>query len=370
MPLATAPSAPTAPAPPPRPRRGRTLALALGLGLGLVAAASGVGCAFGAPRYDGRVSDHFDGRRFFNPHATPPHGPRGLLKWMTQRNRGPWSAPTETAPGQPPPRRVEGGAVRVTFVGHSTLLVQMDGLNLLTDPIWSERASPVTFAGPRRVRPPGVRFEDLPPIDVVLVSHNHYDHLDLRTLRRLAAEHRPRFVVPLGNAAVLARAGLPGAVELDWWQDAPLAPGVRVVAAPAQHFSNRGPFDAGNTLWASFVIEGPSGRVFFGGDTGYGAHFREIAGRLGAPRVAILPIGAFRPRWFMESVHMSPQEAVAAARELGAGTSVAMHFGTFPLADDGEGEPVEELGRAVQDAPGIRFWVLGFGEGRDVPPGE
>ncbi|HEY3444943.1 MAG TPA: MBL fold metallo-hydrolase [Myxococcales bacterium] len=356
-----------------RPKRRwykRAAALSLGFGGGLVGLGAGVGCAFSTPRWAGPVSDHFDGRRFHNgAEAQQPHGAGGLLKWMSHREQGPWRESVDEPPGEPPPRKVDApGVVRVTFVGHSTVLLQLDGLNILTDPIWSDRASPVPFAGPKRIRPPGVRFEDLPPIDVVLISHNHYDHLDLQTLRRLAERDRPRVVVPLGNKAVLDKAGLLGASELDWWQDLELAPGVRLVAVPAQHFSNRGPFDDGNGLWAGFVIESRSaGRVFFAGDSGYGPHFKEIAQRTGAPRLALLPIGAFRPRWFMGPVHMGPDQAVEAARDLGARTSVAIHFGTFKLADDGEEEPVKELQEALAKNPGVDFWVPEFGRGRDLP---
>ncbi len=345
----------------------RAAVLGLGFGGGLTGLGAGVGCAFSTPRWHGPVTDHFDGRRFHNGPAERPHGVGGLLKWMRERERGPWRDFVDEPPGPPPPRRVEGGALRVTFVGHATVLLQMDGLNVLTDPIWSDRASPVAFAGPKRVRPPGIRFEDLPPIDVVLVSHNHYDYFDVATLRRLAERDRPRVVVPLGNRAVLDQTGLLGSTELDWWQQVPLAPGVTLTAVPAQHFSNRGPFDDGNGLWTGYVVEGPSGRVFFAGDTGYGPLFKEIAARTGAPRLALLPIGAFRPRWFMGPVHMGPDEAVRAALDLGAATSVAIHFGTFPLADDGELEPPEELARALAAHPEVDFQVLGFGEGRVLP---
>jgi L-ascorbate metabolism protein UlaG (beta-lactamase superfamily) len=226
----------------------------------------------------------------------------------------------------------------------------------------------VVFAGPKRVRPPGIRFEDLPHIDAVIVSHDHYDHMDLPTLKRLQKEHHPRFVVPLGNAAILESAGILGAVELDWWQSDAVAPGVKVTATPSQHFSNRGAFDQGNALWASYVIEGKSGRVYFAGDTGYGPHFKEIARRLGAPRLALLPIGAFRPRWFMGPVHMAPEEAVKAAKDLGAALSLGIHFGTFRLADDGEDEPAAQLAQTLANEPGVRFEVPQFGVGRDVPP--
>jgi L-ascorbate metabolism protein UlaG (beta-lactamase superfamily)/drug/metabolite transporter (DMT)-like permease len=322
---------------------------------------------YSAPPYRGPVTDHFDGRRFKNA-ASKVHGARDFLKWTFNRERGPWREWVDDPPGPPPPRRVARGEMRVTFVNHATTLVQMDGVNILTDPIWSERASPVSFAGPRRHRPPGIRFEDLPPIDAVIVSHNHYDHMDLGTLARLAEQHHPKIFVALGNDLLLDQARIPGAVAMDWWQALPMSPDVEVTCVPAQHFSRRGLFDADATLWAGFLVRGPSGSMYFAGDTGYGPHFAEIAQRVGPIRLALLPIGAYRPRWFMAPVHMDPGEAVRAHADLGAGTSLGIHFGTFALADDGELEPLEELGRVLEDVPAKpRFWVLGFGEGRDVP---
>jgi L-ascorbate metabolism protein UlaG (beta-lactamase superfamily) len=236
--------------------------------------------------------------------------------------------------------------------------------------VWSDRVSPVSFAGPKRVRPPGIRFEDLPPIDVVLVSHNHYDHTDLATLRRLAARDAPLVLAGLGVTAILPRAVR--AAELDWWQSVDVASGVTVAAVPVQHFSGRGLSDRNGTLWTGFVVSAPAGRVFFAGDTGYGPHFREIARRFSGIRLAILPIGAYRPEWFMGPVHETPAQAVDAMRDLGASTALGMHFGTFELTDEGEDEPPADLAKALDAAEAARgsrprFWVLGFGEGRDVP---
>jgi L-ascorbate metabolism protein UlaG (beta-lactamase superfamily) len=259
--------------------------------------------------------------------------------------------------------------MRVTFVNHATALIQAEGLNVLTDPIWSDRCSPVSFAGPKRVIPPGLRYEQLPAIDVVLISHNQYDHLDLPTLRRLAAEHRPRVLVPLGNRRLLDRAGVGGAEELGWWQSVGVGDAVQIAAVPAQHFSGRGLFDRDRALWAGFVLAGPAGPVYFAGDTGFGPHFEEIRNRFGPPRLALLPIGAYRPEWFMSRVHASPDEALRAHRILGAGTSVGIHFGTFRLADDGQDEAPARIETLVSESaePRPRFWILGFGEGRDVP---
>ena len=292
-----------------------------------------------------------------------------MVRWLTTRDAGPWRRWTDVPPAPSPPPRVGPGEMRLTFVNHSTVLLQMDGVNVLTDPIWSERCSPVSFAGPRRVVPPGLRFEQLPPIDLVLVSHNHYDHMDLPTLRQLADERRPRLIVPLGNRRTLERARVPGAEELDWWQSARVRDGVHVHAVPTQHFSGRGLFDRDRALWAGFVVTGPAGVAYFAGDTGFGPHFAEIRERFGPPRLAVLPIGAYRPEWFMSRVHASPDEAVAAHRILGAHTSVGIHFGTFRLADDGQGEPAERIAELLRasEPPAPRFWILGFGEGRDVP---
>jgi L-ascorbate metabolism protein UlaG (beta-lactamase superfamily) len=332
-----------------------------GLVLLFVGLVVGLGWYFSGPAYRGPVSDHFDGEHFSNMRAVPHGGFGAFLRWQMHRQRGPW-VDRDAPPGPKPPARVPG--LRVTFVNHATMLLQQDDLNVLTDPIWSLRASPVAFMGPRRHHPPGLRFEDLPPIDAVLLSHNHYDHLDLPTLLRLQAAHHPRFFCALGNKALLERAGLQRVTELDWWQSVPLTATVDLIAVPAQHFSNRGFFDRDRTLWLGYVLRGPAGLSYFAGDTGAGPHFAEIRRRLGAPRLAMLPIGAYRPAWFMSPVHEAPAEALAAHAQLGAGTSVAVHFGTFALGDDGQDEPRRALEAARR---GARFHVLDFGEALEVP---
>ena len=345
--------------------------MVLGSALALSLLVVGAGCcAFSAPRYSGPRSDHFDGTRFWNQGQVEEHGTRDIWKWYLNRQQGAWREWTEAPPGPPPPRRVRAGALRVTFVNHATLLIQLDGVNVLTDPTWSERASPVSFAGPKRVRPPGIRFEDLPPVDAVLVSHNHYDHCDVPTLRRLADAFRPSIFAGLGNAAFLERKGIGRARDLDWWQSVDLPNGVRLTSVPVQHFSGRGLCDRNGTLWSGYVLEGRAGPVFFAGDTGWGPHFEQVRARFGPVALALLPIGAFRPEWFMGPVHVSPDEAVKAHRALEAGQSVAMHFGTFPLADDGQDEPVEKLRQALRHhgVSDSAFRVLEFGEGLDVAP--
>ena len=325
-------------------------------------------CVLGAPRYTGPKSDHFDGQVFVNAGGVTEQGTAALLQWVVDRDVGPWRTWTDAPRGTKPPARVGAGDLRATFVNHATVLLQMDGLNILTDPIWSDRASPVRWAGPSRVRPPGIRFDDLPPIDVVLISHNHYDHMDLPTLERLHARDAPRMFVGLGNRPTLEGAGIERVQELDWWGEQAVGD-VTVISVPVQHFSNRSFTDRNYTLWTGYVIDGPAGRVYFAGDTGFGPHFEAVGQRFGPLRLALLPIGAYKPEWFMHPIHISPAEAVAAHQKLRAFTSLAIHFGTFMLGDDGQHEPVRALAQALDSARlrRRRFWVLGFGEGRDVP---
>ena len=200
----------------------------------------------------------------------------------------------------------------------------------------------------------------------MLISHNHYDHLDIPTLKRLASEHDPRFIVPLRNEGLLRKNGITSVAEMDWWDELEVAGPLRLTCVPAQHHSGRGMRDRHKTLWAGFVLRGGAGTVYFSGDTGAGAHFSQVKERFGEITLALLPIGAYRPRWFMKTNHMTPAEAVEAHRLLQPRASVAFHFGTFPLGDDGEIEPVEEpiIALAEQGVPEDAFWVLGHGEGR------
>jgi L-ascorbate metabolism protein UlaG (beta-lactamase superfamily) len=321
--------------------------------------------------YSGPPSDHFNGEHFHNPSNGFPRGGGGLIRWLANRQPGPWRKWIDAAPGSIPPDRVGDGAIRATFIGHSSVLIQMDGINIFCDPIWSKRASPVSWAGPKRHRAPGIPFEHLPKIDLVLQSHDHYDHFDVPTLRRIASQWKPKFAVPLGVARRLLSKKIAAdtqIAELDWWQSAQFSESLRLTAVPARHFSGRGLRDRNKTLWCGYIIESPSGTVLFAGDTGYGTHFSEIRARFPKIRLAFLPIGAYRPQWFMGPVHISPGDAVRAHKELGASTSIAIHFGTFRLADDGEDEPVAELHRALdQEKERLRFWTLEAGEGRDIP---
>src|SRR6266498_1566687 len=282
---------------------------------------------FSAPRYHGPITNHFNGRNFRNLEPPERRGLIDFLRWQLTSQRGHWNKWTDSKPGSAPPTRLNGKDLRVTFVNHATVLIQTEGLNIVTDPIWSERASPVSWAGPKRHRSPGLRFQDLPPIDIVLISHNHYDHLDIKTLVRLHAEHRPRFVTGVGNRAFLEAHEITDVTELDWWE--------------AANFS---------------------------GDTGMGSHFVEIKNRFAPFRLALLSIGAYLPIWFMHPVHISPSEAIEVHHLLEPRVSMAIHFGTFALGDDGEFEPVANLREALsyKDKSDSHFWILDHGEGRDV----
>jgi L-ascorbate metabolism protein UlaG (beta-lactamase superfamily) len=292
-----------------------------------------------------RRTDHFDGRRFFNP-----NGANGQPFWMVPRMLlTPWTRwPSEVTvePRRPPTPGPD--EVVVTFVGHATFLIQAGTASVLTDPVYSKRASPVSFAGPQQVRAPGVRFDDLPPISIVLLSHNHYDHCDLETLQLLQRRFHPAIVTPLGNGRLLRSAGLRQVEEIDWWETAGVAP-LPITLTPAQHFSARSMFDRNYALWGGFLLEAGGRRILFAGDTGYGPHFREIAARLGPIDLALLPIGAYEPRWFMKDIHMNPAEAVQAHLDLAARRSIAMHFGRFQLTPEGIDEPVRELAKALRE---------------------
>lgn len=308
---------------------------------------------------------HFDGRRYFNP-ATPEYGYRAwhVLRWMAKRRPARWPRWIDDPPPSQSASAPPAHQIAATFVGQSTFLVQLDGVNVLTDPVWSSRASPVKWAGPRRVRRPGLAFEHLPPIHLVVVSHNHYDHMDLATLRRLRQAFDPLFLTGLGNRSYLQKRGLARVEELDWWQTCPAASGLQVTMTPAQHFSRRGLFDRLRTLWGGFLVTAGARRVFFTGDSAYGDHFREIAGRLGPIDLALLPIGAYEPRWLMQAAHMNPAEAVRAHLDLAPRLSLAMHFGTFQLTDEAIDAPIEELRHSLRQygVAESAFRVPGFGE--------
>jgi L-ascorbate metabolism protein UlaG (beta-lactamase superfamily) len=305
-------------------------------------------------------SDHWDGRRFFNP-TGPAAQPFSAVPRMLMEPRTRWPARVDSPRQRPAP--LDGSAAAVTFVGHATFLIQTAAGNILTDPMYSDRAGPLNLSGPRRVRQPAVRFDDLPRIDTVLLSHNHYDHCDLPTLRQLAARFDPLVITPLGNGALVRSAGIRRVGELDWWQRGGTS-AMPVTLTPAHHFSARTPFDRNRALWGGFVLEVAASRIYFAGDTAYVPFFAEVRQRLGPIDLALLPIGAYEPRWFMRPVHMNPAEAVQAHIDLESRKSIGMHFGTFQLTTEGIDDPLRaleeaRLARAVAPAD---FQTLSFGE--------
>ena len=317
------------------------------------------GWIFSAPGHKGEVTDHFDGTRFTNPNDVVAKGFGDLIKFLTNRKPGPWQSRMGIPPGEKP--SAQSDSLLITYVNHSTFLIQVDGLNILTDPIWSKRTSPMQWLGPKRTRPPGVRFEDLPDIDLVIISHNHYDHLDRNTLQRISQEHNPHVVAPLGVGKYLTKIGMKRVTELDWWQSDETISSVEVTSVPAQHFSGRGMMDRDKTLWAGYVLSTSTGSIYFAGDTGYSdTMFKEIGDRFPNITSAMIPIGAYKPEWFMSPIHVSPEEAVKIHLDTRAKVSMGMHFNTFPLADDGMLEPVDDLKKALQihGVPPDQFVVL------------
>jgi L-ascorbate metabolism protein UlaG (beta-lactamase superfamily) len=272
-----------------------------------------------------------------------------VLKMMREP-RAPWPAWVENAGVPRLDHPLRNGEIAVTFVNHATFLIQTGGVTILTDPVWSERASPFRRVGPKRVRAPGVAFADLPKVDLVLLSHNHYDHLDLATLRELRRRYDPTVLHAAGDRRLIGPLAFTRSHELDWWDTVALDDALTVTFVPAQHFSARGLLDRRKSLWGGYVIESRGRRIYFGGDSGYSTHFADIRERLGAPDIAMLGIGAYAPRWFMQPIHMNPAEAVRAHRDLGARQSIGMHFGTFQLTTEAIDAPVTELKRALADS--------------------
>ena len=307
----------------------------------------------GSPRYP--VSDHFDGEKFFTPwNSSGVKSLKDFLKWQWTSKKTPW--PEGPLPITSKPQLIQPGSaasVHITWIGHATTLIQNETFNVLTDPIFSLRASPLSFAGPKRVRPPALELTTLPKIHAILISHNHYDHLDLASLRQLENRDHPVFIVPLGNAPLLRNAGLTQVVELDWWQEwrpeSSLEGTPKVTLVPVQHWSARGIWDRNDALWGGFMIEISQKKIYFGGDTGYGPHFQFTRERLGAPDVALLPIGAYEPRWFMKDHHMDPADAVQAHLDLAATQSWGIHFETFQLTDEGVDAPRVTLLQKLQE---------------------
>jgi L-ascorbate metabolism protein UlaG (beta-lactamase superfamily) len=293
--------------------------------------------------------DHHIGSKFRNPGETFKPSFLDVLRWSLTRRPKRWPKFVKNNVHPPPPALVATGELAVTFIGHSSFLLRFHGATILTDPVLSERSSPVSWAGPKRVRPPGLTFEQLPRVDFVLLSHDHYDHADRATLARLGEAFNSLFVAGLKNAPFLRSLKIKQIVELDWWQSHRINDDATVTMTPARHFSGRTPWGRDTTLWGGFMLEMEGWRIYYAGDSGYGGHFKEIGRRFPNPDLAFIPIGAYEPRWFMSRVHINPAEAVEAHFDVGARKSIAMHFGTFQLTDEDIDEPAQALGSALAE---------------------
>lgn len=295
-----------------------------------------------------KKSDHHNGKTFFNPTLSRDSRLIDGLKFMIGRRMQPWPSQVKNAP------RIRGEAPQVkdqaliTFINHSSILIQTHSLCLLTDPVFSNRVSPVPWAGPKRARAPGLDFDELPKVDLVLISHNHYDHLDLDTLKKLEKKFRPQFLVAWGDRQLLMKNGIKNVHEMDWWDDFSMPKGDRLTFVPTQHFSARGILDRNQSLWGGYNIQSAQLNIHFGGDAAYSSHYAEIRRRLGPVDIALLPIGAYEPRWFMKAMHMNPAEAVQAHLDLESKQSIGIHFGTFQLTEEAIDQPKMDLSDALK----------------------
>ena len=304
--------------------------------------------------YSGPVSDHFDGQRFHVPGHSSTNSFSRLLRWQLMERRARWPATFPSPFRDMPPQRVAKDGLRVTLIGHASFLIQIAGINMLVDPVYSRRASPLPMAGPLRVNEPGIGFDDLPPIDLVLVSHSHYDHLDVTTLKRLQQRFKPRFVCPLGCDKIIGPAlgGDAHVAAFDWGQHCGASEGVTIHFAPSYHWSARSLADRCTTLWSSFVITSTAATAYHVADTAYGdgVIFRDVARKFGPVDLAILPIGAYEPRWFMQVQHVNPEEAVNVLADCGAAHAIGHHWGTFQLTNEAIDQPESDLAAALHAA--------------------
>ncbi len=294
--------------------------------------------------YNGKKSDHFDGEKFFIKGKPLTTTFFDFLKWRMNSAAKPWPKSVQNQFDDVPPGQVHQNELRVSFVGHATFLIQIGGFNILTDPVWSDRASPLSWIGPKRVHAPGIRFENLPKINLILVSHNHYDHLDLKTISRIYNRDRPKIIAPLGNDRIIQNFDRNIKVSTyDWGEGVTINDAMQIYLEPVQHWSARGIFDRNQALWGAFVMKTHIGNIVFLGDCGYGdgSFFKQMKEKYASFRLALIPIGAFKPEALMQYAHMGPKEAINAFKDLGAFYGVPMHHSTFPLADDWYSEALD-----------------------------
>lgn len=326
-------------------------------------------CFFSVPPYKGEKSDHFDGETFHNIDKSHKYSFGDLLKFFLFTTDGYWADFYPQTIPCIPPATTENGELKVTFINHASTLIQFDGINVLTDPVWSEYTTPVEPIGPKRRRAPGIEFDNLPHIDVVVISHNHYDHMDFATLKKLKEKFNPIILYPLGNKPIFEDNELPNSRDMDWWDTLNIK-NRKITFVPARHFSNRGVMDRNVTLWGGYVFETSAGPVYFAGDTGFGIHYSMLKEKYGPMRFSILPIAPIDPRFFMVEVHQDAREAVMAHIELESQKSMGIHFGTFKQAGDAMRAPIDSLIVGLRDlnVSPTDFILPGHGRIIDVKP--
>jgi L-ascorbate metabolism protein UlaG (beta-lactamase superfamily) len=313
--------------------------------------------------YTGPKSDHFDGTEFFNPSGTKPKGARDVLRWQFGTPKTKWPKTFPSPDADKPPARVDGDAVRISFIGHASYLIQASGKAILIDPVYAQRCGPLDILGPQRVNAPGIAFDALPKIDAVIVTHNHYDHMDMGVLAQLAKRDTPQIITPLGNDMIMKpKLGGVAMHALDWYQHTSLLEGFEIHAVPTQHWSARGARDRCHALWASFVLKIGTKTIYAVGDSGLGDGriFRDVGQRFPNIDLALLPIGAYEPRWFMRDQHMNPDDAVQAFELCGTKRAVGHHWGTFQLTNEAIDAPRTALAAALatRNIPAERFIAL------------
>lgn len=301
-----------------------------------------IGDLLAAPKYKGPITDHFDGKKFKNYGGVEAKGIGDVLKYMAKRNPTKWVIPKDITKKAAIQDIVLDPNFRITFINHATILFQLKGVNIITDPVYARAAGLLGLIGPLRKLPPGIALEDLPPIHFVFISHNHYDHLDINAIKKIIKKHNPQFVTTLGNDLLLKKY-TSKVKAIDWWQSINLTDNIEMICSPGQHFSSRGLTDRDANLWGGFVLKTESGNIYWAGDSGYGNFFEEIGEKYGPFRFSCIPIGAYKPNWFMSPIHISPQEAVQVHLDVKSKQSMAFHWGTFNLSDEGWDEPKKDL---------------------------
>ena len=318
------------------------------------------------PQYDGMFSDHFNGSHFYNKYTVKEEKAKKFWKMRLTEPFEKWPSWVEIKPQAKDKvhDRIDKDNLKVTFINHASILIQTANVNILTDPIWSKRCSPFSYIGPKRVHNPGMKLENLPKIDIILISHDHYDHLDINSLKQLQKKFNPTILVGLGVSKILKDHGIKNTFELDWWDKVQVHQGLDINFTPAEHWSGRGFRDTNTTLWGGYFITTPKYKVYFAGDSAVSPIFKDIRNRYGDPDISFLPIGSFLPRWFMKPSHMSPDEAVFAHKMLRSKKSVGIHWGTFQLSAEAREAPVSELKKANKkyNVPNDEFVVMLPGE--------